>query len=425
MRVLHVLHTSLPVICGYSIRSASILRCQRALGIEVSVVTSPQHPGPAGGVETIEGVLHHRSRAYRGSSLPFWREWQVMRTLKHEVDGAIGRFKPDVVHAHSPVLVGLPALWASRRRGLPLVYEVRDLWENASVDRGKFREKSLQYRIAQSVETHLLRRANAVVTIGEVLRSELGPRVRDESRLFVVPNGVDAAAFEPVPADLERGSDGAGDNDVILYVGTFQPYEGLDLLIRAVPIVSRSRPGVRLVIVGGSAGAADGAGARPQAEETRLKALVTELGIGQQVTFTGRVPHDKVNGYYAGAAVVVYPRVATKTTALTTPLKPLEAMAMGKAVVASDLAAIRELVHDKTTGRLFQAGNVEDLAARCAELLADRSARRALGAEAAAWVRRERDWSVVAPRYLRVYDTARLNQAGRPPAAVAAGAGRR
>jgi PEP-CTERM/exosortase A-associated glycosyltransferase len=413
MRILHVLHTSLPVICGYSIRSASILRQQRRLGFDVSAVTSPQHPGSDHAVENIEGVPYQRTPPYRGPSVPFWREWRLMTSLEREIDAAIRRFKPDVVHAHSPVLVGLPALWSAGRHGLPLVYEVRDLWENASVDRGRFTANSVQYRIARAVETHLLKRASAVVTIGEVLRSELSRRVRDESSLFVVPNGVDADAFEALPADRGHGSDGGdSDDDVIVYVGTFQPYEGLDVLMRAVPIISRERPGVRLMIVGGSAGAADGAAAEPNGEGVRLRALVAELGIGQRVTFTGRVPHDQVRGYYGEASLVVYPRIPTRTTALTTPLKPLEAMAMGKAVLASDLPAMREVVLDGLTGVLFQAGDVIDLAARCVNLLADRARRETLGAHAAEWVRRERDWPAVIRRYIDIYETAGRHPAG-------------
>jgi glycosyltransferase involved in cell wall biosynthesis len=118
----------------------------------------------------------------------------------------------------------------------------------------------------------------------------------------------------------------------------------------------------------------------------------------------------------------VYPRVLTRTTALTTPLKPLEAMAMGKAVVASDLAAMRELVHDGTTGMLFHAGSVEDLAARCGELFGNPAKRHALGTQAAEWVRRERDWAVVIPRYRDIYETARRRPAGSPSAAPAPGA---
>src|SRR4029078_2592297 len=104
---------------------------------------------------------------------------------------------PDVVHAHSPVLVGLPALRTAHDRGIPCVYEIRDLWENASVDRGKFGYNSPQYLLARALETYVVTHADAVVTICQTLRRELASSIRDPLRLFVVENGVDVTAFQP------------------------------------------------------------------------------------------------------------------------------------------------------------------------------------------------------------------------------------
>ena len=136
MRVLHVLHNSLPLICGYSIRSGSIVRLQKRDGYDLTVVTSAQHPNGSAMREEIDGVEHRRTTTYNGKQWPLWREWQLMRRLEREVERAVSDRRPDLIHAHSPVLVGLPALRIARRRRLPLVYEVRDLWENALVDRG-------------------------------------------------------------------------------------------------------------------------------------------------------------------------------------------------------------------------------------------------------------------------------------------------
>jgi PEP-CTERM/exosortase A-associated glycosyltransferase len=398
MRVLHVLHNSLPLLCGYSIRSGAILRHQRRQGLDPVVVTSAKNPNPTTAlVDHVEGITHFRTARLTRPSLPILHERALMRALQHRVEQVIQETRPDIVHAHSPVLVGLPALRAARDHGLPFVYEVRDLWENASVDRGKFRYNSPFYRLARSLETRVLRQADAVVTICDTLRDDLSTRVVDPSRVFVVGNGVDAEGFDPALPDREvRERWGLKGKQVVAYVGTFQPYEGLDLLIRALPQILSKRPAAHLVIAGGSAGASTAA-------ESSLQALVESIGLRAHVTFTGRLPHAMTGSVYALADVVAYPRLLTRTTALTTPLKPLEAMAMGRAVVSSDVPAMRELVRDGETGTTFPAGQQDGLARACVRVLEDAALRRALGERARAWAVGYRRWDALVGRYHGIY----------------------
>ena len=398
MRVLHVLHNSLPLLCGYSIRSGAIVRHQRQQGLDPIVVTSARNPNPTTAlVDHVDGITHFRTACLSGRPLPILHERALMRTLQERVEQVISETRPDIVHAHSPVLVGLPALRAARDHGLPFVYEVRDLWENASVDRGKFRYNSPLYRLARRMETAVLQQADAVVTICDTLRDELSKRVADPSRVFVVGNGVDAEAFDPATPDREaRERWGLTHREVIAYVGTFQPYEGLDLLIRALPEIVARRPSAHLVIAGGSAG-------ESTAAESSLQALVERLAIGSHVTFTGRLPHAMTSGVYAMADVVAYPRLLTRTTALTTPLKPLEAMAMGRAVVSSDVPAMRELVRDGETGVTVPAGQQKALTRACLQLLEDPALRRKLGRRARAWTLGHRRWDTLVGRYHHIY----------------------
>jgi PEP-CTERM/exosortase A-associated glycosyltransferase len=336
--------------------------------------------------------------------MPFLREWELMADLERTVDGAASDIAPDIIHAHSPVLVGLPALRVARRRGIPMVYEIRDLWENASIDRGKFSKHSLSYRVAHGVESYVLRRADSVVTICEGLRNELASRVPDTRKLHVVANGVDVEAFQPTPPDERvRERWGLAGKQIILYAGTFQPYEGLDLLVRAMPEIVRRLPRAHLVIVGGSPGLTGGS-ASLTIEERQLRAAVDEHGVFDHVTFTGRIPHDGVREMYAIADVLAYPRRWTRTTALTTPLKPLEGMAMGKPVIASDVPAMRELVTDGITGLLFRAGDYGDLAARCCDLLSNRELMERLGSAGREIACRDRQWSSLVAQYLPIYE---------------------
>jgi hypothetical protein len=110
-----------------------------------------------------------------------------MRNLERQVEQVARQFRPDVIHAHSPVLVGLPALRVARRLGVGFVYEIRDLWENASVDRGRFSAQSPLYHVARRLETHVLSRADAVVTICDLLKTELAPRAGGALRVPSLP----------------------------------------------------------------------------------------------------------------------------------------------------------------------------------------------------------------------------------------------
>ena len=406
MRILHVLHNSLPLLCGYSIRSGYIVNLERAMGLEPWVVTSGQHPNGDAMSETIAGTLYRRTPHAPGGRVPLSREWQLMKTLECEVEAVACQIRPDLIHAHSPVLVGLPALRVAQRLDIPMVYEIRDLWENASVDRGRFAAGSPLYRLARGLESYVLRNADAVVTICNLLKDELEPRSGDPGKVHVIANGVDAEHFRPVRAndELKRRWSLEG-KEIVLYAGTFQPYEGLDLLVRAMPDILRHRPHPHLVIVGGSAGFA-GASAPATLEERRLTSVVDECGVAAHVTFTGRVPHGEMKEMYALADVMAYPRRLTRTTALTTRLEPLEPMAMAKPVIVSDVPAMKEIVSDGVTGLVFEAGREQALAAQCVALLSDPARRAALGEAAREWILRERRWSSLVARYHGIYESA-------------------
>ncbi|WP_437279923.1 glycosyltransferase [Sorangium sp. So ce375] len=405
--MLHVLHTSLPVIAGYTIRSDYIIKHQAEHGMRPAVVTSAQQGTGDAPKEEIGGISYWRTREPAGKQLPLVRELSLVRALEARVEDAIREFQPDLVHAHSPMLVGLPALAAARRFGLPLVYEVRDLWENASVDRGKFKEDSVPYKIAAGLETIVYKYADATVTICESLKDAVAPRVRSTDALHVVGNGVDADKFAPreaPPGAWERF--GLAGKRLIGYVGTFQPYEGLQTLIAAIGDIAREIPDAHVVITGAGG------------QEMELKAFARERGVESKVTFTGRVPHDEVFNIYAMASLLVYPRIRTRTTALTTPLKPLEAMAMARPVMVSDVPAMGELVRYGETGFVFKAGDSVDLTRRCVEALKDPARLDQVGKNARAWILKERQWPTLLSRYTTIYEQAIAVRRGQGKARV-------
>lgn len=398
MRVLHVLDRSLPTVAGYTSRSAAILEHQAALGLAPRGLTSVREGG--GDPVLVRGVPYLRTEPLDVLGFldrtPVAREALEMLALGRRIL-EIGREAPvDLVHAHSPVLCGVPAHLAARRLGVPSVYEIRALWEDAAEQRGQGRRGSARYLTVRGVETALCRRADAVVTICEGLRRDLLARGIPEDRLFVVPNGVDTARFTPRPRDAElEARFGLQNKSVIAYIGTLFHFEGVAVLLAALSRMLDARDDVRGLIVGQG----EAAGELAEAIEAR--------GLGGRVTMVGKASPEEVQRYYALADVLCYPRLRHRITELTTPLKPLEAMAMGKAVVGSDVGGIAELVCDGQSGVLFPAGDEVALASTLARLVGDSDLRQKLGEEARARVARERDWRTLVTRYLDVYAEAK------------------
>jgi glycogen synthase len=394
VRVLHVLDHSLPLHSGYAFRTAAILREQHALGWETLQMTTPrQQPGT--GVETADGFSFHRTALDRSplDRLPTAVYWREMQATAARLDGLCEAFRPDVLHAHSPVLDALPALRVGRRRGIPVVYELRALWEDAAVDHGTTREGSARYRAARALETHALRRADHVTTICEGLRGEVLARGVAPDRVSVVPNAVDVDTFAfGVASDpalrAKLGLDGA---DVVGFAGSFYAYEGLDLLLNAVAHLAPSMPTLRLLLVGGGP------------EDARLRAQAAALSITERVRFTGRVPHAEVQRYYELIDVLAYPRRRMRLTDLVTPLKPLEAMAQGRVLVASDVGGHRELIRDRDTGFLCAGDDAHALARCIASTFAARADWPRIAANGRRFVENERTWARSVAGYGPVY----------------------
>ena len=399
MKILHVFDHSIPLHSGYTFRSRSILKQQHALGIETCHVTSPKHGNDQAEIEEIEGLKFYRSAPISGlmSKLPVLNQKSYISPMVKRLLEVIEIEKPDVIHAHSPALNGLAALKAGRKSGLPVVYEIRAFWEDAAVDHGTCKEDDLRYRLTRKMETHVVKNANAVTTICEGLRKDLISRGFDENKFTVIANAVNIEQFDVItPQDKENNAELAQelkltDCDVLGFLGSFYAYEGLDLAVAAMPTVLAKNPKARLLLVGGG----------PQ--EQNLKQQVTLLGLEGKVIFTGRVPHSEVGKYYSLVDLLVYPRKPMRLTDLVTPLKPLEAMAQGKPVIASDVGGHKELIKDNETGFLFKAGDSLELSERLIELLADENKLNSVLSNGRAYVENVRNWKNSVSNYLPLY----------------------
>jgi PEP-CTERM/exosortase A-associated glycosyltransferase len=396
VRILHVLDHSLPLHSGYAFRTVSILREQRIRGWETVQLTTPRHGTVDCDIEEVEGWRFHRTRCENGAgtSSGGFGYFHEMAATARRMSELVRDFRPDVIHAHSPVLNVLPALWIGRRYRIPVVYEVRALWEDAAVDHGVTKQGSLRYRASRALETFALRRADSITTICEGLRSEIAARGIAPSRIVTIPNAVDAAAFHlGSTANPELAAKlGLTGKTVIGFVGSFYGYEGLDLLIDAVALLAPSNSDLRALLVGGGM------------QEAALRAQAVERGVADRVVFSGRVPHDEVHRYYDLIDVLAYPRHRMRLTELVTPLKPLEGMAQGRMIVASDVGGHRELIRDGETGALFPAGDASALARTLQRMLDSRSEWPRYRERARRFVERERTWARSVANYVDVYE---------------------
>ncbi len=395
LRILHVFDHSIPLHSGYTFRSQAIIREQRRLGWETFQLTSPKHTAPSAEQEEVDGLQFYRTlwQPTGISALPLVREFALMRALERRLLEICLRVRPTILHAHSPVLNAVPALRVGRQLGIPVVYEVRAFWEDAAVDHGTTREGGLRYRATRALETYVLRRVNRVTTICEGLRTDILARGISEDRVTLIPNAVDVEKFSGSGADSaelarELGLHGKA---VLGFIGSFYAYEGLGLLLSALPAIAARAPDIRLLLVGGGP------------EEERLKRVAKQLGVDRLVLFRGRVPHAEVARYYDLIDVLVYPRLRMRLTETVTPLKPLEAMARRRLIVASDVGGHRELIRDRENGRLFSAGSRDALAETVIDLLSSPQTWETLRRRGRQFVENERSWPASVARYASVY----------------------
>jgi PEP-CTERM/exosortase A-associated glycosyltransferase len=398
LRILHILDHSIPHQSGYAFRTLSIIKEQRALGWETFHLTGPRQGGYQRDEEQAGGLRFSRTSGspWLDATPAPVRELALMARIERRILEVGQQVRPDILHAHSPVLDAIPALRAGHSLGIPVVYEVRAFWEDAAVDHGTAREWGLRYRLSRRLETWAMRRAAQVTTICEGLKREVVSRGIPEAKVTVIPNAVDVAAFQfcPAPDEHLRRELGLEGRVVVGFVGSFYAYEGLDLLVRALGHMAEEHPDMHLLLVGGG----------PQ--KTELEKLSRAMNLQGRVTLAGPVPQEEVGRYYSIIDILALPRYSIRLTELVTPLKPLEAMAQGLLLVASDIGGHRELIRHNETGILFKP---DDVAALCRAIL-DLRARpddwNRLRRQAREFVESERTWAQSVARYTAVYDRA-------------------
>jgi len=369
---------------------------ERKLGISPVAFISSKYSNGLKRYEIIDDIPCHRSQFPKsnfGNRIPVLKERLIMKSLQKDILRT-AHYEPfAIIHAHSPILCGMPALNAARRLKIPIIYEVRALWEDAAVEQNKTKKGSPRYLLTRHLETNLLKKVDAVVTICQGLKEEIVRREVSDKKIYVIPNGVDTAKFTPLDKDPELIKRyNLKDRVVLGFIGSFFAFEGLQYLIKAMPKILAGEKKVTLLVVGAGE------------QEDILRNLVSNLQLGNSIIFAGQVSHDKILKFYSVMDILVYPRIGSRLTHLVTPLKSLEAMSMQKAVIGSDVGGIKELIKDGKTGLLFKAGNIDDLADKSLDLIHSKEKREELGRQARIDMIENRNWFKIIPDCLKIYE---------------------
>ncbi|MEU8041559.1 glycosyltransferase [Streptosporangium sp. NPDC049078] len=395
-RVLHCVTNALPYTqAGYTVRTHRIVTSQKAAGLDPHVVTSwgwPMMQGHADATpyEEIDGIPYHR--LIPSGEVPFESQGRMIRGAG-EVTELVRTLRPQVLHAATDHRNGSVALAVRERTGTPMVYEVRGFLEETWASRDPKRIGSQRHVLQRDREAFIMRSADAVVTLAETMATEIVERGVPREKIYLAPNAVDdsllsaeydgaafRAAYGIEPGEIVMGS-----------VSSIVAYEGFATMINAAALLRDEGAPVKVLLVG------DGV------ERAALLEQVEELGLGDIAILPGRVGPDEALQAQAAIDIFVCPREDLRVCRLVTPLKPVEAMALGKPVVLSDLPALSELVGSEGAGLLVPPGDPEALAKAIAGLRDDPERRAGMGEAGRAEVAAKRTWSRIAETYRDIY----------------------
>jgi glycogen(starch) synthase len=387
-RILHIVdHTSDHKTTGYTVRSNYILKTQVRLGMTPVVCSiSPLTGKGAGGrVDGVEYFYPNGPQFSFARMLPFVREW------KKEIVSLCGQLEVDLIHAHSPFHCALPAVHAARATGLPCVNEIRGLWHESVKVENDSGAKKIGFFLRGRAESYAARHADRIIVISEGLRRHVSRLFSiDEQKISIIPNGVEFNRFKDFGGS-SRPENLPDDGSVLLgYIGTIRRLEGLHIAIEAMSRADELGVKVHLVIIGQGA------------ERDTLEAQARTLGVTDRVSFLGQVPQQDVEGYYEHIDVLLFPRSKSTVTDIVTPLKPLEAEAMGKVLLASDVKGLKELIPSDEF--LFRADDIDDFLVKLKTMVNDLDGFRSMTGKNRDFAE-SRDWSTVCEGYGAIYDS--------------------
>ena len=403
--IAYVLHNSLPFSSGgYATRGHGLANALVAEGYFVNIISRPGFPLDTkkeleeieiSNCEKIDDVRYHRILAPRKDKFVTYDYIQLASEALYQ---KFLEIRPSIVVGASNHLTALPALIAARRLAIPFLYEVRGFWELTRISREPEFEQTDWYGLLCSFEAITAIESDHVFTLTTPMVDELEKRGVSRNRITILPNSCNPERFEPIERNVSLSKLLAIPSSVpvIGYIGTFVQYEGLEDLAIACGILKQKGVNFRLLIVGN------------ENTQSNDKGTISEniLNIAERYSFLewlimpGRVPHEEVEAYYSLIDIAPFPRKPQPVTEMVSPMKPLEAAAMKKAIIVSSVKALTDMIEHKKNGLVFEKGNIEDLANKLLLLVQDENLRSSLGEQARVWVENERTWKKTAKTFI-------------------------
>lgn len=396
MNVLHFAHSFIPQYGGTTTRLINLLADPRHHHTLCVPMPPSADKGPVPAKEQFDNITVRRVALGGGPSIgPF-----AARNAKRLAAAIRPDDSFDIVQGHNPPPFARAGFRVARARSLPCIYEAHRLSFDSF---GANRESSLPKAVDRWVrwmirreERPFFERADAVIVQTTMHRDRICECFRiDPARIHVIPMGVDETRFDPEtvgPASAEiRRRHQWGEQTVFFYNGYLGSSNGIMTLLdaaRALPPEIRRR--IRVVLLGRGP---------LQSQVDRAAAAEPEL-----VQALGSVPYEEMPAYYAAADVVVIPVAPIRLWTCNNPTKLLEAMAMARPVLASDVLGITELLDNGRTGFTFRGGNTRDLTDKMANLAQGASNFSDIGRAARSRVLEDRTWRAARQQLQRVYD---------------------
>jgi glycosyltransferase involved in cell wall biosynthesis len=233
-----------------------------------------------------------------------------------------------------------PTILIGKKMKLPVFYEVRSLWEERRKDFEPSNVlRKIEFIVLRKIEIYCMNKADHIVAINENLKQDIIKRGISDDKITVIGNAVDIDFLEGQRTKMSKEK---RDSITFGYVGSISPIEGLDSLIE---LFKTNLGENRLLIYG-------------KGKESYVNNLKMQISGYDNIEYRGEINRNEIYRAYENIDVIVNPRVKLKITDTVTPLKPLEAMALEKIVIASDVGGMKELIKNDVTGFLFEADNL-------------------------------------------------------------------
>ena len=400
-KILYSSHSCLPfVTSGYSIRTHYIVKELGKKGIDISVAARWGFPSDRVDFDDFDKMtdrveldgVEYNFDPDNGGMLEFKMEEYVNKCAESLMKTAM-KNKPSVIHSASDHTIGIASSMVCKSLQIPFIYEMRGLWALSRVANNPRFRNDPRFRIMLSLERKCAESADIVITLSNAMRDMIAEWGIERQKIVVVPNGVSTEEMVPVERDVEISEKfGLRGKTCFGYIGSIVPYEGLEILVRAVVLLpKKKRESMRFIVIGEGT------------DRSRIESLAIDSGVSDCFVFTGRVDHSDISKYYSIIDSVILPRTSEEVCEIVPALKPLEAMSMEKPIICSDISPSVELIRGNFNGLLFSKDNPKSLAEVITEVAENLDKFQKLGKASRQWVKKNRNWKKLTERIGDIY----------------------